>query len=79
MSGLAQVNGQALGDGPGDHARETGTWLTGVHPKRTEGPVNCGISADQIAAKTLGKGTQLASLELTLESSAMVGNCDSGL
>jgi Protein of unknown function (DUF1552) len=78
LSGLAQVNGQALGDGPGDHARETGTWLTGVHPKRTEGPVNCGISADQIAAKALGKGTQLASLELTLESSAMVGNCDSG-
>ena len=78
LSGLAQVQGQALGDGPGDHARETGTWLTGVHPKRTEGPVNCGISADQIAAKELGKETQLASLELTLESAGMVGNCDSG-
>ena len=31
-SGLAQVNGRALGDGPGDHARATATFLTGVHP-----------------------------------------------
>ena len=78
LSGLAQVNGRALGDGPGDHARESATWLTGIHPKRTEGPVSCGISADQIAARELGKETQLASLELTLESANMVGNCDSG-
>ena len=27
MSGLAQVNGRALGDGPGDHARAGATWL----------------------------------------------------
>src|SRR5262245_66218323 len=32
FSGLAQVTGRALGDGPGDHARATATWLTGVHP-----------------------------------------------
>ena len=32
FSGLAQVNGRALGDGPGDHARATATFLTGVHP-----------------------------------------------
>jgi Protein of unknown function (DUF1552) len=78
FSGLAQMQGDALGDGPGDHARDAATWLTGVHPKKTEGPVSCGISADQIAAKELGKETQLASLELTLESTGMVGNCDSG-
>jgi hypothetical protein len=54
LSGLAQVQGRALGDGPGDHAREGATWLTGVHPKRTESDVRAGISADQIAAKELG-------------------------
>src|SRR5713101_7204202 len=37
LSGLSQVNGRALGDGPGDHARAGATWLTGVHPKKTEG------------------------------------------
>jgi len=29
FSGLAQANGRALGDGPGDHARATATFLTG--------------------------------------------------
>jgi len=33
LSGLAQINGRALGDGAGDHARAGATWLTGVHPK----------------------------------------------
>src|SRR5262249_5020051 len=52
FSGLAQVNGRALGDGPGDHARATATFLTGVHPRKTGGAdFRLGISADQIAAK----------------------------
>ena len=37
LSGLAQHNARALGDGGGDHARSTATWLTGVHPKKTDG------------------------------------------
>jgi hypothetical protein len=79
LSGLAQVNGRALGDGAGDHAREGATWLTGVHPKKTEGAgIRAGISADQIAARELGKRTQLASLELGLESPTLAGGCDSG-
>ncbi len=79
LSGLAQVNGRALGDGPGDHAREGATWLTGVHPKKTEGAgIRAGVSADQIAASELGKYTQLASLELGLESPSLAGGCDSG-
>jgi hypothetical protein len=79
LSGLAQVNGRALGDGAGDHAREGATWLTGVHPKKTEGVgIRAGISADQIAAKELSKITQLASLELGLESPSLAGGCDSG-
>jgi hypothetical protein len=79
FTNLAQLNGKALGDGPGDHARAAATFLTGVHPYRTGGAdVKLGISADQIAAKTLGKFTQLSSLELGLESQPLAGNCDSG-
>jgi hypothetical protein len=79
FSGLAQVTGRALGDGPGDHARATATFLTGVHPFKTGGAnFKLGISADQIAAKELGKFTQLASLELGLEPQPLAGNCDSG-
>jgi hypothetical protein len=78
LSGLAQVNGRALGDGAGDHAREGATWLTGVHPKKTEGAVEAGVSADQIAARELGKYTQLASLEVGLENPSLAGGCDSG-
>ena len=78
LSGLAQVNGRALGDGAGDHARAGATWLTGAHPKKSEFDIHAGISADQIAARELGKATQLASLELGLESPTLAGDCDSG-
>ena len=79
MSGLSQVNARALGDGPGDHARGGAVFLTGVHPNKTEGVgIRCGISADQVAAKDLGKHTQLASLELGTESPSLAGGCDSG-
>src|SRR5438105_214788 len=79
VSGLAQVNGRALGDGPGDHARAGATWLTGAHPKKTEGAgIHAGISADQVAARELGKKTQLASLEIGLDTPTLAGGCDSG-
>jgi Protein of unknown function (DUF1552) len=79
MSGLAQINGRALGDGAGDHARAGATWLTGVHPKKTEGVgIHAGISADQVAAKEFGKSTQFASLEIGLDSATLAGGCDSG-
>lgn len=79
LNGLSHINGNPLGDGPGDHARAGATFLTGVHPKKTEGAdIHAGISADQIAARELGKSTQLGSLEIGLEAPGMVGNCDSG-
>src|SRR5438477_594467 len=79
LSGLAQANGNPLGDGPGDHARAGATWLTGVHPKKTEGAdIHAGVSVDQIAARELGKTTQLGSLEIGLESPTLAGDCDSG-
>jgi len=76
LTNLAQVQGRALGDGPGDHAREGATWLTGVHPRRSETNLLCGPSADQIAARHLGKETQLASLQLSLEAPGLAGACD---
>src|SRR5713101_2905431 len=63
LTGLAQVQARALGDGNGDHAREGAVWLTGVHPKKTEGVgIRSGVSVDQIAARYFGEKTQLASL-----------------
>jgi len=79
LSGLAQKNGLALGDGPGDHARAAGSYLTGVHPKKTAGAdIKNGISFDQIAAQHLASKTRFASLELGCEKTVMAGNCDSG-
>jgi len=79
LTGLAQINGRALGDGAGDHARAGATWLTGVHPKKTEGAgIHSGVSVDQIAAKEHGKKTQLGSLEIGLDTPSLAGGCDSG-
>lgn len=79
LSGLAQKNGRALGDGPGDHARAAASYLTGFHPKKTEGAdIHNGVSVDQVAAQAVGKATKFPSLELGLEGGGLVGNCDSG-
>ena len=79
LRNLQQYNGQSLGDGGGDHARGGATWLTGVHPKKTEGAdIHAGISADQIAAKQLAQYTQFGSLEVGIEENTLAGGCDSG-
>jgi hypothetical protein len=80
LSGFADRYGWPTADeGTGDHARAAATFLTGVHIKKTEGAdIQCGISMDQIAAATLGKATQLASLELAIESVEFLGACDAG-
>ena len=54
-------------------------WLSGVHPKRTEGAdVGAGTTVDQIAAQVLCKDTPLLSIEMALEQNYLVGNCDNG-
>ena len=61
VSGLAHRNGEALGDGPGDHARAGASWLTGVHPKKTRGAdIRNGMSVDQILAQEIGRDTPVA-------------------
>jgi len=78
VSGLAQHQADAFDDGAnGDHTRGTSSWLTGVHCKRTEGAdVRNGISADQIAAGTLGAATPLPSLELSIDLNFLAGQCE---
>ena len=79
VSGLAQGQAEALGDGNGEHTRATATWLNGVHPRETEGPdVRAGMTADQIAAEQLGRTTPLGSLELAIDQDFLVGGCDNG-
>jgi hypothetical protein len=79
LTGLAADGARAHGDGGGDHARALASFLTGCHPRKTDGTdIRNGISVDQIAAARLGEQTRLASLELGTESGAMAGNCDSG-
>ena len=77
--GLSQKQAEALGDGNGEHSRAGTVWLSGVHPKETEGAdVRNGITADQIAAQHIGGDTPLTSLELAMEQTYLIGNCDNG-
>jgi hypothetical protein len=77
--GLSQKMAEAFGDGNGDHSRAGSVYLSGVHPKHTEGAdVRNGITADQIAARELGRATRLRSLEMAMEQVFLIGNCDNG-
>jgi hypothetical protein len=78
ISGLDNQQAAGLnGEVGGDHPRACTAWLTGTHAKMTSGSdLRAGISADQIAAKEFGKHTQLASLEIGLETPEVVGACE---
>lgn len=79
LSGLTLNGGRALGDGPGDHARAAASFLTGAHPKKTDGAdILNGASIDQVIAEKVGSATRLPSLELGSEGSSQAGRCDSG-
>ena len=79
LSGLAQDKARPNGDGAGDHARASATFLTGCQARKTNGAdIRVGISVDQLAAEKLGKQTRYASLELGCDRGQQVGNCDSG-
>lgn len=79
ITGLAQDNGRAKGDGPGDHARCAASYLTGAHPVKTSAAnIKVGVSVDQVAAEQIGKLTRLPSLEIGIERGRNAGNCDSG-
>jgi hypothetical protein len=62
----------------GAHAKATTRFLTDVSPPTSETWLDAGISMDQLLAQELGKHTQVASLELAIESSETAGACDTG-
>ena len=79
LSGLTHDKGRGNGDGPGDHARSAGVFLTGVQPLKSEGAeVRAGVSVDQKVAKQIGHLTRFPSLEIGTEKGRQSGKCDSG-
>lgn len=78
-TGLTLDGGRAHGDGPGDHARASASFLTGAHPKKTGGSdIENGVSVDQVLANALEGATPFPSLELGMEGGRPAGVCDSG-
>lgn len=79
ISGLAADKARPHGNGGGDHARAMAAFLTGAHPRKTDGSnIRSGISIDQVAANAVGQATRLPSLEIGCEPGGLRGNCDTG-
>ena len=73
LSGMHGVEGE------GPHARSATRFLTGVPAQPDNGSdLQAEVSSDQLAARVLGKETQLASLELAIDGRDFVGSCDDG-
>ena len=64
---------------PGSHATSNSSFLSAAKAKHTEGnDYYLGTTVDQVAAKQLGRETQLPSLELSMDLMQTVGQCDNG-
>ena len=78
LSGLSHLQADTFGDGTGDHPRSSAVWLTGVHAydrSRPDIEVRLATSADQLAARVLGRSTQVPSVEMNLDLPTQ-GACD---
>ncbi len=78
LGNLTHNGGRALLDGPGDHGRCCGSYLTGIQPRKTTGDIKVGVSCDQIVASRIGGQTRFPSLEVGIEDARQAGDCDSG-
>jgi hypothetical protein len=76
LSGLACV--PSPGRPGGAHAKASTRFLTDVSPPTSETWLDAGVSVDQLLAREAGRHTQLASLELAIESGETAGACDVG-
>ena len=76
MTVLTGLNG--VQSNAGVHASAATRFLTGVTPARSEGTLRAGVSVDQLIARDFAKHTQLASLEIALDSRDVSGSCDVG-
>ena len=65
-----------LGDGGGPHTRNQAAWLSGAAAQLGD-PI-LSTTADQYAARVLGRDTLFESLEICTEPSDAVGSCDNG-
>ena len=64
---------------PGSHATSNAAFLSAAKAKLTESTdYYLGTTVDQMAAKQIGQGTQLPSLELAMDLLQVVGQCDNG-
>jgi hypothetical protein len=80
LTGLSHLQADTFGDGTGDHPRSSAVWLSGVHAYDRSQPgveTRLATTADQFAARQLGRTTQIPSLEMNLDP-ATQGACDSG-
>jgi hypothetical protein len=64
---------------PGTHSSSNSAFLSAAKAKHTESSdYFLGTTVDQVAARQIGKETQLPSLELAIDLLATVGQCDNG-
>ena len=67
------------GEPRGGHGRMAPAFMSGLHAKATIGTdFEAGTTIDQMAAQAIGDQTQLASLELSVDTPEFGGTCDSG-
>jgi hypothetical protein len=78
LSNLTNNAGRAWLDGPGDHGRCCGSYLTSVHVRKTKSEILSGISCDQIVANQIGSKFRFPSLEIGMDDARQAGDCDSG-
>ncbi len=76
VSGLDHTTAPLAKQG-GEHAKSSGCFLTATtYDARNQTDVIAGVSIDQIVARKTGAETQLASLELSLDSPTILGQCN---
>src|SRR5438067_2822184 len=64
---------------PGTHSSSNSSFLSCARAKHTESSdYHLGTTVDQLAAKQLGRDTQLPSLELAMDMLQTAGQCDNG-
>ena len=72
-------NHPGIGADGGIHPKKQTAWLTASAARPTEGvDIRAGVSLDQIIAERIGGETRLASLELAIEATALIGSCSVG-
>src|SRR5204863_2766264 len=73
------TNMQLMNAYPGTHDTSNASFLSAAPAKHTESSdYFLGTTVDQIAAKEMGRQTQLASLQLAMDLSPLAGVCTNG-